>query len=78
MNGKKSQTSKRQELFQLFSQYYHLEILETELLDELDLKHSNYITNILSNKLEEVVTKKEAKYGQINYCLNNFGQNESD
>ena len=62
----------RDKAFQLFSQYFQLDDLEQDLQDELDVEHSDLITGLLTSKLEEISSKKDDKYWEIDKFLNNI------
>ena len=62
----------RDKAFELFSEYFQLEDLEQDLQNELDVEHSVFIFNLLTNKLEEISSKKDDKYWEIDKFLNNI------
>ena len=66
----------RDKAFQLFSQYFQLDDLEQDLQDELDVEHSDFITGLLTSKLEEISSKKDDKYWEIDKFLNNIRENK--
>ena len=66
----------RDKAFQLFSEYFQLEDLEQDLQNELDVEHSVFIYNLLTNKLEEISSKKDDKYWEIDKFLNNIRENK--
>ena len=62
----------RDTAFTLFSQYFQLNDLEQDLQDELDVEHSDFITDLLKSKLEEISSEKDDKYWEIDKFLNNL------